>query len=384
MNKETRAINTEEVLFFDIETVSRNKNLDINSREYENFAWVLRDKDTGYIPPYKEVNKVYKNKAALNHLYNKIVVISIGFIKDHTLYYKSIIGEQAYIVQEFYKVVETTGFKVCGHNIIGFDIPGIRMKTFEEGLDLSIIPNRIMDVGKKPWDLEKNMIDTMILSKGTSYMPPSLDGMCMLKNIRSSKEDISGAYVSSTFYEEGVDRIAVYCNKDVIATAELFCELQGKKGYITKYVDKSNSKILKEQDINVLSHILASGELTSKTVVAIVDFTEEHNLSAKDVLTLVKTALSKTREYQKVEEEDFFELKEALGLSIDYSKIDCVVQKKNLGKKEVDILTKLYKKSAAKERKEVVSLAEQYLIENNKIEQKRAKEALAYLKEQLK
>ena len=101
------------------------------------------------------------------------------------------------------------------------------------------------------------------------------------------------------------------------------------------------------------------------------------------MLTLVKTALSKTKEYQKVNEEDFIELKDALGLTVDYSKIQCVVDKGNLGKKEADNLTKLYKKSSEEERKEVVYLTEQFLTEHGKIGQKRAKEAFELLTKQL-
>jgi len=55
MNKKTIDIDPEDLLFLDIETVRRNKVLDINSLEYDTFAWTLRDKDTSELPPSEEV-----------------------------------------------------------------------------------------------------------------------------------------------------------------------------------------------------------------------------------------------------------------------------------------------------------------------------------------
>lgn len=384
MNKNIRNLNIEEILFFDIETVSKNKELDKNSKEFDSYSWSIRDKVTGFVPPAKEVLTHYKKMAALKPQFNKIVVISIGFIKGTTLYYKAIIGTQEQVIKEFYEIVTSTGFKVCGHNIIGFDLPTIRIKSFEEDISSELIPENINDSMKKPWDLEKYILDTMKIITGTYFFSISLDDACRLKGINSSKDDISGPQVTQVYYEEGIERIAKYCNKDVIATAELFCALQNKKGFIQEYVDRGKEELKKKEPINVLEHLLASGHLSSKVIDAIVKFTEEENLNKENVLTLVKTALSNTKEYQKVTEEDYIDLKEALGLCIDYSKIQVVVDKGNLGKKEVNDLISMYSKSNKKEKNEIISLTEQYLKEKNKIGQKRAKEALEFLKGNLK
>ena len=380
MNKQTRGLDLEKILFFDIETVYKTENLDINSKEFELYAWSMRDKPTGFIPPANEVIKHYKKNAALSKVFNKVVVVSIAFIRGNTLYYKAIVGEQKEIVKEFYDLVRQTGFKVCGHNIIGFDLPTLRIKAFEEDMDLSIIPESINDVGKKPWDLDKFIVDTMSIIKGTDYNNMSLDAACMLKGIKSSKDDISGAYVSQVYYQEGVDRIAKYCNKDVIATAELLCSLQGKTGYITEYVDKSGEELKKNEPVNALDHILASGELTSRVVESIVEFTKKNKLDPENVLLLVKTALSYSKEYQKVDKEDYSELKTALGLDVDYSMIQPVVDKGNLGKSQANALIKLYKDSSSEVKDSIVELTRKFLVENGKHEQKTAKSSLEFLK----
>lgn len=383
MNNKIIKTDIEKILFFDIETVRRNKELDLNSKEFDLYSLSLRDKTTGFVPPAIEVIKHYENNGALKPEFNKIVVISIGFVKGTTLYYKALVGEQKDIIKQFYDVVSSTGFTVCGHNIIGFDLPTVRIKCFEEGMDLEIIPDGINDCDKKPWDLAKKVLDTMELIKGTYFYNMSLDSACMLKGIESSKDDISGPYVSQVYYNEGVRRIATYCNKDVIATAKLFCSLQGKDGFLTEFLDRGEQELKEKEPINVLDNILASGQLNKKSIEAIVEFTEKENLDKKDVLTLVKAALSKSKEYQKISEEDYIELEEALGISVDYSLIEPVTTKKNLGKVEANKLIQMYKKASKEVKEEVISLTEQYLDTNSKSEQKRTKKAFEYLREQL-
>lgn len=383
MNKKVRNLDIEKILFFDAETIRRNKSINIDSKEFELYAWSLRDRTTGFIPPSIEVSKHYEKNGALKPEFNKIVCVSVGYIKDSILYYKSIVGTQKEIVETFYNIVNSTGFKVCGHNIIKFDGPVLRIKAFEEGIDLDIIPDSMMDSGKRPWNMD-NMIDTMELITGTYYTNISLDSACMLKGIKSSKDDISGAYVSQVYYEEGVERIAKYCNKDVIATAELFCSLVGKSGIITEYVDKGEEELKEKEPINVFSHILSSGQLNKTIIDTIVKKVEEDKLNANETLVLVTAALSNNKENNKVLPEDIEELKSALGLLVDYSKIQIVVDKTNLGKKEANELIKEHIKSTKKVKKEILDLIEQFLIEMGKFGQKRAKEAFDYLKSEWK
>lgn len=381
MNKQIRELDLEKILFFDIETVSRNEEPSIDSKEFELYAWGMRDIPTGFVPPANEVIKQYKKSAALDSAFNKVVVISVGYIVGTTLYYKSIVGTQKEIIEEFYNLVETTGFKVCGHNIIGFDLPTLRIKAWEEGI-INKVPNSINDSGKKPWDLEKTMIDTMPIIKGTGYKNMSLDAGCMLKNIESSKDDISGSYVTQVYYQEGVERIAEYCNKDVIASAKLLCSLRGEDDLILECIDR-NKKALKEPTtVNVLKHLVASGNLTSKIIEAIIEIVKEEKLDAQSTLDIIKAALfeAKSKEGKNLDKEDYQELKDALGLTIDYSPIQCVVDKGNLGKTQADILIETYKNSSYVEQEKIISLTEDYLVEHSKAEQVTAVKQLSRLK----
>lgn len=243
MNSKVRRQDLEKLLFFDVETVRRNKELDINSKEYDLYAWKLRDKDTLKLSSSEEVLKHYELSGALDPTFNKIVCITVGFIKESTLYLKSLTGEQKTIIEDFYGILNSTGFIPCGHNIIQFDAPTIRLKAFESGVNLELLSDKYSDSQQKPWVIADNFMDTMEITKGTYYYNISLDAMCMLAGIDTPKDDISGADVSRVYYEnaEGVNRISEYCKKDVKAVAELFCALQGKKGFITDVVDRTVS-----------------------------------------------------------------------------------------------------------------------------------------------
>jgi 3'-5' exonuclease len=237
MNRRVRTKNVEDLLFFDIETVSRNPEPIIDTKEYDLYAWFIRDKETNKIPEHDEIVRSYKMNAALKPEFNKIVCISVGFVKGDTIYYKAITGNQKDIIEEFYSIVNETGKLLAGHNIIGFDLPVIRLKAFESDVQISL-PETLNDSGAKPWTIAENLFDTMDITKGTYFNNISLDSMCMLANIDTPKDDISGSQVTETFYKGEIERIANYCNKDVIASIELFLALQGNSGTIKYYIER--------------------------------------------------------------------------------------------------------------------------------------------------
>ena len=76
--------------------------------------------------------------------------------------------------------------------------------------------------GKKPWEL-KHLLDTMTLWKFGDYKSyTSLKLLCGVFGIPTPKDDIDGSEVGRTYWEEGyLERIHIYCRKDVVATAQL-------------------------------------------------------------------------------------------------------------------------------------------------------------------
>jgi hypothetical protein len=87
----------------------------------------------------------------------------------------------------------------------------------------------ILDIaGKKPWEI--NHLDTMELWKFGDYKAyTSLALLCHIFQIPTPKDDISGEDVARVFYEEkNLERIKVYCEKDVVALIQLLRKMMGK------------------------------------------------------------------------------------------------------------------------------------------------------------
>jgi len=49
-------------------------------------------------------------------------------------------------------------------------------------------------------------------------------------NIPTPKDDIDGSQVAQVYYEENnIERIAIYCEKDIMATAQLLLRFKGEE-----------------------------------------------------------------------------------------------------------------------------------------------------------
>ena len=117
--------------------------------------------------------------------------------------------------------------QLAGHNIKEFDIPYISRRMMMQNLPL---PSFLQLSGKKPW--ETNLIDTMQLWKFGDYKNyTSLAVLAKCFGIPSPKDDIDGSEVAYVYYvEKDIDRIITYCEKDVIAVAQIF--LRFRREYI--------------------------------------------------------------------------------------------------------------------------------------------------------
>lgn len=271
MNSKFRKINPEGLLFFDIETVRKQDVLDVDSTEFGLFQYKNRDKATGALMPAEEVCALYEKSAALFPPHNKIVCISVGFIRDKKLYVKAITGEQKDIIAEFYNMLNTKKLIPCGANIIAFDMPVVRMKAFEEGLNI-ILDDKFSDVGQKPWTMEDNFVDIMALFKGTYYNALSLNELAYMSGVPSSKDDIDGSQVSDVFYREegGINRIATYCNKDVICTAKIFLTMQGKPDFIEEVIDKTGTAAEKPKELGLMEAIAKTKMITDEQQIELI------------------------------------------------------------------------------------------------------------------
>jgi hypothetical protein len=90
------------------------------------------------------------------------------------------------------------------------------------------LPDLLDIAGKKPWEISH--LDTMELWKFGDYKAyTSLSLLCHVFKIPTPKDDISGADVARVYYEDqDLDRIAKYCEKDVVALIQLFLKMRGE------------------------------------------------------------------------------------------------------------------------------------------------------------
>ncbi len=235
-------IDPTKVLFLDIETVSSQAQLDAMSEPMQEL-WkhksysILRRPKTEAISP-EELADIYTTNAGIYAEFGKIVCISVGILhldaatQQLSIRLKSYAGKDekqllidfSELLMKYYKNPNT--HFICGHNIKEFDIPYICRRLIVNGL---AFPAMLDLAGKKPWET-KHLIDTLELWRFGDYKAyTSLKLLTALLDIPSPKDDIDGSMVGRVFWQEDdVPRIAHYCEKDVLATTQLFLRYQLK------------------------------------------------------------------------------------------------------------------------------------------------------------
>lgn len=264
MNLDFKKIKEEDVLFFDIETVRRTKELEVDSREFDLFRSKTRNKDTDEFLDNNEVVELYKRKAALYLGYATIVSIGVGFIQKGVVYIKDITGDEEDVIKEFCNIASKFKY-VCGFNIKNYDLPQIMVNGFRYFDVSQVLPDRFVTAGKKPWEMGA-VVDLMDVYKGTYYINPSLDEALYNFGIKSPKDKISGAEVSEEFWENGIENISEYVKKDVFAIVNLFKAMKFEKTY-DDFIDRETG----EGKITPIEDFKSNRRLTKELMKALKD-----------------------------------------------------------------------------------------------------------------
>ena len=163
------------------------------------------------------------SRAGIYAEFGKIVCISCGFVSGNAFRAKSYFGDdESILLQDFASLLNRsyTGqrYLLCGHNSKEFDIPYIARRMLVKGLKL---PEILNVAGKKPWEVRH--LDTMDLWKFGDYKHyTSLELLAAIFDIPTPKDDIDGSQVGEVYWKEkDLERIAIYCEKDVFTTAQL-------------------------------------------------------------------------------------------------------------------------------------------------------------------
>ncbi|MEL4306985.1 3'-5' exonuclease [Joostella sp. CR20] len=223
-------VTLENILFLDIETVPEFSQFEELSEEKKEL-WAHK---TQYQRKEDFTPEEFYDRAGIWAEFGIIVCISVGYFTfkgdQRTFRVTSIHGDEKAILTEFKTLLETHYYEsyklLCGHNAKEFDFPFIARRMIIHGIKL---PSKLNLFGKKPWEIPH--LDTMELWKFGDYKHfTSLKLLTNILNIPSPKDDIDGSMVYQTFYiEKDIDKIITYCEKDVVAVAQIFLRLRGEE-----------------------------------------------------------------------------------------------------------------------------------------------------------
>jgi len=220
------------VLFLDIETVPQHYVWDeLDPKTAKLFSDKTRYEQERNA---KSAAEVYGEKGGILAEFGKIVCIGVGSLhkveEELSLRVTSFHGDdEADVLRRFNDLLNkhynTDDHWLCGHNGKEFDFPYIARRCVVNRIKLP----RLLDIaGLKPWEV--GHLDTMNLwSFGDRKAYTSLALLTHILGIPTPKDDISGADVARVYYEErDLGRIASYCERDVVATVQVFMRLTGR------------------------------------------------------------------------------------------------------------------------------------------------------------
>ncbi|WP_443946856.1 3'-5' exonuclease [Pedobacter sp. AW1-32] len=222
-----KTLDLNQVMVLDIETVPQYPNFD----DVPPHIQQLWEQKTHFQRKDDQSPGEFYERAGILAEFGKIICISLG-IFDHQngdlkLRVKSFAGDdEAPILKHFIALLskQTPSLIFCAHNGKEFDFPYLCRRLLINGLD---IPKQLDLSGKKPWEISH--VDTLELWKFGDYKHyTSLSLLATILNIPTPKDDIDGSQVRQVYYEEkNLDRIVIYCQKDVVTTAQVLLKFKG-------------------------------------------------------------------------------------------------------------------------------------------------------------
>ncbi len=220
------------ILFLDIETVPQHPSFDLVPNDWKDL-WVKKSEVLLRNREDETTESIYP-RAGIYAEFGKIVCISCGFLQgsgeSRKMVLKSFSGDnEKVLLHEFSEMLRkwSSGEPkfLCAHNGREFDFPYLCRRLIINGLSIPAVLNMS---GKKPWDV--NHLDTMELWKfGDFKNYTSLNLLAHSLGVPTPKDDIDGSMVWEVYWKErNLERIVVYCQKDVVTVAQILLRLQGE------------------------------------------------------------------------------------------------------------------------------------------------------------
>jgi hypothetical protein len=219
-------LSLDNILFLDIETVPQYESFE----QLEEIDQQLYADKTKYQRKDEFTPAEFYDRAGIWAEFGKIVCISVGYFvnRDSQQFRtRSFTGEEKHLLEEFSSLLNEhfshRNHLLCAHNGKEFDFPYIARRMIILGVE---IPAKLNLFGKKPWEVPH--LDTLELWKFGDYKHyTSLKLLTRILDIPSPKDDIDGSQVRDVFYvDQDIQRIANYCEKDVVAVAQIVLKLR--------------------------------------------------------------------------------------------------------------------------------------------------------------
>ena len=226
------SIQLHNILFLDIETVPQHDGHENMPDEWKilwdlKASYLIRNKET-------ETSQSIYSRAGIYAEFGKIICISCGVLQgtgpEKKLILKSFCGhDEKLLLHQFSEMLNrwcSDGNKcLCAHNGKEFDFPYLCRRLIVNHLP---IPEILKLHGRKPWDVPH--LDTLELWKFGDYKSyTSLNLLAHTLGVSTPKDDIDGSKVHEVYWKEkNLDRIATYCQKDVVTVAQVFLRMNGE------------------------------------------------------------------------------------------------------------------------------------------------------------
>jgi hypothetical protein len=215
----------ENLFLIDIETASEVKNYELLNDDWKQL-WT--EKIHKALPENLTAEEYYPLRAGIMAEFAKVICISFGYFRNLNntlqLRIKSFYSDnEKDTLENFIKTLyhlHAINSKWCfaGHNIKEFDIPFLCRRIIVNNLT---IPPFMDFQNMRPW--ETPVTDTLHLWRFGDYKHyTSLKLLAAALNVPSPKDDIDGSMVGHVYWEEkNLERIATYCQKDVVTVANV-------------------------------------------------------------------------------------------------------------------------------------------------------------------
>ena len=220
-------IKLDNILFLDIETVPEMEHFsELDTDFQELFAHKTQYQRKDEVSPEE-----FYERAGIWAEFGKVICISVGYFTqksgERQFRVTTFQGDEERLLLDFSNLINNhfnlPQHVMCGHNVKEFDFPYIARRMLIHGIK---IPAKLNLMGKKPWEVPH--LDTLELWKFGDYKHfTSLKLLTKVLGVPSPKDDIDGSEVAKVFYiENDIDRIITYCEKDVVAVAQVFLRLR--------------------------------------------------------------------------------------------------------------------------------------------------------------